>query len=340
MHDPAPAPQRESWGLRGLAVGLAVGGASTAEDWRRTFDWVDRAEALGLHSVWLPEGHFWKGATASPLVALAAFAARTRRLRLATTSLLLPIHHPLRVAEEVAALDALSAGRVILGVGRGFREPLFSGFGIDSSAKRVRFDEALDAILRAWAGEAIALEGDHFATLHGREVRACLRPVQRPHPPLAVAAFGRKGLLQAARRGLPYLASPVETLETIAENLAFHAEHLPAHFDLAQRVVPVMRTLHAARTDAEARRVLDALSSETRRLTGRVPRAIARAAEARPDERAVVGTISQVTDTLAHYRERLGLDLLVIPATAPGASHAERLASFERLVGEVLPALS
>ncbi len=302
-------------------------------------EWVDRAEALGLHSVWLPEGHFWKGATASPLIALSAFAARTRRLRLATISLLLPIHHPLRVAEEVAALDALSGGRVILGLGRGFRAPLFAGFGIDSSAKRVRFDEALDAILRAWAGEAIVLRGDHFATLRGRSVRASLQPVQRPHPPLAVAAFGRKGLLQAARRGLPYLASPVETLETIAENLAFHADHLPAGFEASQRVVPVMRVLHAARTDAEAQRVREALSSEARRLSGRVPRAIAHAVDAPADQRAIVGTTAQVTDALGTYRERLGIDLLVVPAQASGAQPGERIASFERLVGEILPAL-
>ncbi len=335
----ARSRERERWGLPGLSLGIALGGASTAAEWRELFDWVERAEALGLHSVWLPEGHFWTGSTPSPLVALSAFAARTRRLRLGTTSLLLPIHHPLRVAEEVAALDVLSGGRVILGMGRGFRAPLFAAFGIDAATKRDRFDEALDAILRAWSGEELSLDGDHFATRDGRAVRPCLRPLQRPHPPLAVAAFGRKGLLQAARRGLPYLASPIETFATLAENLAFHAAHLPPGRDPSDGVVAVMRTVHVAGSESEARRVLDAISTQTRRPSRRLPRALARAADARIEERAIVGPVAQATAALAPYRDQLGMDLLVVPAQAPAASLAERVASFERLAQEVLPAL-
>ena len=88
-----------------LPLGLAVGGADRPDAHAERLAWVDRAEALGMHSVWLPEGHFSRGASASPLVVLAAFAARTRRLRLGTTSLLISIHHPLRVAEEVSVLE-------------------------------------------------------------------------------------------------------------------------------------------------------------------------------------------------------------------------------------------
>ncbi|NNL66392.1 MAG: LLM class flavin-dependent oxidoreductase, partial [Myxococcales bacterium] len=169
-----------------LDLGIAVGGSDAPADFVRRCQAVDRAEALGLHSVWLPEGHFTRGASASPLLTLAAFAARTKRIRLGTTSLLISIHHPLRIAEEVSTLDALSGGRVWLGLGRGFRKPLFQGFGVEPGAKRDRFDLAVDAMLLAWSGEPVRLDGVHFATPDGA-VRAALRPVQRPHPPLLVA---------------------------------------------------------------------------------------------------------------------------------------------------------
>ncbi len=323
------------------ALGLALAAPRDAAGWARALARVERAEALGLHSVWLPEGHFRPGATPSPLVALAAFAVRTRRLRLATTSLLLPIHHPLRVAAEVATLDAISGGRVLLGLGRGFQPALFAAFGVAAGDKRDRFDEALDAILRAWSGQPLRLDGAHWGVAGGPEVRVGVTPVQRPHPPLVVAAFGRRGLLQAARRGLPYLASPLESLAALEENQALWRAHCATPTDPRAPAVPVMRTVHVARDDAEAARVREALAGELRPpAAGPVPAAFARAASEPLAERVVVGTAGAVAAQLARYRERLGMDLLVVRSEVPGASEAEREASLERLAGAVWPAVA
>lgn len=335
------------WGLPGPGpgLGIALGGPARSRDWHDILAWVDRAEALGLHSVWVPEMHFAPGVVSSPLLVLAACAARSRRLRLGTTSLLLPIRPPLRLAEEVAALDRLSGGRLLLGLGRGFRPPLFDAFGIDASTRRDRFDAALDLMLARWAGRAV----DRQATPFAREPEPgsatdpdAALPAQRPHPPLAVAAFGRKGLLQASRRGLPYLASPVEPLEMIEENLAFHRENLPAGVDPDALVVPIMRTVYVAASDSEAARVYAALERELRssRPQGEMPPALVRAAAADVDARAIVGTRNEVIERLADYRERLGMDLLVARPQVPAAEAAGREAALERLAGEVLPALS
>ena len=331
--------ERDRWGVRGLAVGIALGGASTGDEWQRALEWVAWAERHDLHSVWLPEMHFARGANTSPLLCLAAFAAHTRRLRLATTSLLLPIHHPLRIAQQVALLDRLSEGRVILGLGRGFRAPLFSAFGVDPSSKRDRFDESLDLILRAWKGEIVSLAGTRFAT--GRDTHPYREstPLQQPHPPLAVAAFGRKGLEQAARRRLPYLASPMETLDMIAENLEFYRAGLPAGSRPDGAVIPVMRTLFVAADDASRARVLENLAGDGRLSRARLPRSIARAVTAPLKERVLVGGVDEVTERLARYRERLGMNLLIVRPQIAGASRTEREDSLARLVEEVLPAL-
>jgi alkanesulfonate monooxygenase SsuD/methylene tetrahydromethanopterin reductase-like flavin-dependent oxidoreductase (luciferase family) len=319
-----------------IALGLALGGGRDPASWRARLRLVDVAEALGLHSVWLPEGHFVPGATASPLVGLAAFAARTRNLRLGTTSLLLPIHDPLSVATETATLDTLSGGRLMLGLGRGFRTPVFRGFGVEARAKRDRFDEALDSILMLWAGKQTALAGEHVPP----GGLALPRPLQTPHPPLLVAAFGRKGLVQAATRGLPYLASPLESLPTLEENYAIHRDHLVHGGATPAFEAPVMRTVHVAANDGEARRALEGLQAEfDARPTGAAG-VLARAARGRLEERVVVGTVSRVTDALALYRERLRVDLLIARVQLPGVSAPEQQASLERLAEQVLPEIA
>ncbi len=317
-----------------LALGLALSAPRSNDGWRRVHALAEHADGLGFHSLWLPENHFHPGATASPLAILAGLAARTRRIRLATTSLLLPIQHPLRVAADVATLDHLSGGRVLLGLGRGFRAPLFRAFGVDVTTKRDRFDESLDAMLRAWSGEPFRLEGDHWNARGNAPVRLELRPLQAPHPPLVVAAFGPKGLAQAARRGLPYLASPLEPLSILEENYARWRDGLGAEPDPRAPRVPVMRTVHVATDDVAADHVREALEREARAMSnagGKTPASIARAAAAPIAERVVVGTRAEVEDQLAALRERLGMDLLVARTEVPATDEAARDASLERL---------
>ena len=302
-----------------LRLGLALGGPSDATPWRPTIALATWADRNGFDSVWLPEGHLRPGATSAPLVALAAIAARTERVRLGTTSVLLSIHAPARVAADVATLDQLSGGRVVLGVGRGFEPATFRAFGVDPRDKRDRFDDALDAILATWRGARDAGAG-HLASC----------PLQDPHPPIWVAAFGPKGLAQAARRGLPYLASPIESFETLVANYARHAEALPAHVDRATLAVPVMRTVHVAASDAEARRVREAADAEFAVLASRARGALAARVAGAAADRTIVGTASAVLDQIAAYRERIAIDHLIV-RPAPRVPDAERRRSLEAL---------
>jgi alkanesulfonate monooxygenase SsuD/methylene tetrahydromethanopterin reductase-like flavin-dependent oxidoreductase (luciferase family) len=330
----------EQWGIRGLALGISIGGAANTGEWQRALEWVERAEGGQLHSVWMPEMHFLPGASTSPLLCLSALAARTRRIRLATTSLLLPIHPPLRIAEEATSLDHLSGGRLILGLGRGFRAPLFSAFGIDPATKRDRFDAALDLMLQAWRGESVSLRDSLFHVDEHPEEVTLPRPLQRPHPPLAVAAFGPKGLEQAGRRRLPYLASPIETFEQIRENLGLHRRACPEGDERVHPVIPIMRSVFVSDDNSAITRVVEGLGGEVRSaVSGRLPTAIARAVAAPPEQRIIVGGVSEVTDRLAEYREILGMNLLVVRPQLAGASDSERVESFDLLVNEILPAL-
>jgi len=221
------------------------------------------AESLGFDGFFLPESHLHAGARPSPLVALAALAGATERIRLATTSLLLPLRHPLLLAEEIATLDRLCGGRLILGLGRGFRPGTFDAFGVDPRRKRERFEEVLATLLRAWGLEPWWRDPPPPPPQGVPAVEP--RPLQQPHPPLWMAAFGPKAIDQAARIGLPYFASPMEPLEVLKANFERYRAALeqPAGAAHEPAVIPAMRTSEANVDPAAA---VDQLRRDARRL--------------------------------------------------------------------------
>lgn len=267
----------------------------------RLCEQAEFAEALGFDGFFLPENHFsGDGAIPEPMMLLAAVAARTSKIRLGTSSYLLPVRHPLQAAEQVAVLDRLSGGRVILGLGRGYQKAMFAAFDVDTREKRNLFAGALDVMRRAWAGEAVA-GGLPLAPL----------PVQRPHPPLWVAAFGPKAIAQAGRLGLPYLVSPVEPLPVIEANLARHRESLADAGHEAPLEVPIMRTVFVStepRVLEDVRARLAAQAAEMARNS--TLSAVSAASRTGIDDWAIVGTPDEVRAGIERYR-RLGMNRLV-----------------------------
>ena len=146
----------------GLNNSFAVPQGGTYEDaFREGFAAVDLAEELGMDSVWLPETHFApnRSAMGAPIVVASAIATRTKRLTVGMAVQVLPMIHPLRIAEEAATVDQLSQGRFEFGVGRGNDVRSYEIMGIDFGECSERFQEALDIILRAFSGGNLFLRG-------------------------------------------------------------------------------------------------------------------------------------------------------------------------------------
>jgi probable F420-dependent oxidoreductase len=135
-------------------------GRTFAREYGETLDLVRLAETLGFDSVWVSEHHgAGDGYYPSLLPVLAAFAAATDRILLGTGVLLTPFHHPLRLAEDAAAVDLLSGGRLILGLGLAWREEEFRAFGIAVRERVRRTEETIEILRRAWTGERFSYEG-------------------------------------------------------------------------------------------------------------------------------------------------------------------------------------
>ncbi len=174
-----------------------------AQALRRYLRHAQRAEAGGFDSVWLAERHFTGyGAIGNLVVFAGALAASTTRIRIGFAALVLALHNPYQLAEELAVLDVLADGRLLVGVGSGRAGVEARALGLAFEEPRALLDESLALLPRVWAGEPFDHEGPHFPA---RFPGARLRPQQRPHPPLLRAIVHDDSVIAAARARMPML---------------------------------------------------------------------------------------------------------------------------------------
>jgi alkanesulfonate monooxygenase SsuD/methylene tetrahydromethanopterin reductase-like flavin-dependent oxidoreductase (luciferase family) len=175
--------------------------------WARPFEDLYRdcieeavlAEELGYDHVWTTEHHFSEDSwSPSVLPILAAVAARTKQIRLGTYIVIAPLNNPIRVAEDVATVDIISRGRLDLGVGPGIDPKEFGTFGVPRKQRKARMYECLEIIRRCFTEERFSFKGKYYEF---PDVRMTLKPIQKPYPPLWVAAVGEKSLKDAANGG-------------------------------------------------------------------------------------------------------------------------------------------
>jgi len=180
-------------------------------------DCIVRTEELGFAGAWVPEHHLASGDgyMPSPMVALAAIAARTSTIRIGTGIALGPLYDPLRFAEDCAVLDILSNGRLSMGLAIGYRRREYDALGLDFTRRGARFDEFLQLVRRLWSGETVDFEG-RFFSMRGAKV-APLSP--RGQIPLFIGGFAPKALERVARFGDGYFGNE-EVCDTYLAKLA------------------------------------------------------------------------------------------------------------------------
>ncbi|HVN88616.1 MAG TPA: LLM class flavin-dependent oxidoreductase [Candidatus Binataceae bacterium] len=200
------------------------GSQSPVQRYRDTIEQAVAGEAMGFESVWPVEQHFNPGLSImpAPLLPLAAIAERTQRMKLGIAIVLLPLSHPLRVAEEIATLDVMSNGRVEFGVGRGAIPAHFRGFGVNQGDSRERLFEELDVIRQAWTQERLNYSGKFFQF---ENIEVVPKPVQKPYPPIRIAANSEDSFELMGREGYPiFAASQVNSFNRLRRLLPTYRE--------------------------------------------------------------------------------------------------------------------
>ncbi|MDO8432287.1 MAG: LLM class flavin-dependent oxidoreductase [Candidatus Binatus sp.] len=195
---------------------------NTAQRYRELIAESAEADRLGFDTVWLAEVHFAPrfSAMPTPLMILAAIAERTTRLRLGMAVNLMPLHHPLRLAEEIATLDVLSGGRVEFGAGRGAFALNYRGYGVEMANSRELFEEGLEIIKAAWTQRRLTFHVKHF---HADNLEVVPKPIQRPHPPIRLAANSVETFTFAGAHAYPIFAGgPVNPIPVLGERLEIY----------------------------------------------------------------------------------------------------------------------
>jgi len=325
-----------------------------------TIEQIVYADAQGFDIAWLAELHFYQpfSILPSPLILAAALAQRTTRIRLGIAVVLLPLQHPLRVAEDAAMVDILSQGRVELGAGRGAIAIHFQGFNVPYEESRERFEEALTLIERAWTHERCTFAGTYFQV---PDTAVVPKPLQPPLPPLRIAANSPETAAFAGHHGYPvFVAANINPFPKLPEHIDIYRRAFRAagHTEQQEHVAAVF-PVYVADSDAHVRHEVEAsilyyfrTVSEQLRLAERDPSAsytylqeVRRRMEAITWEEAdatmaLYGSPERCVQKLQEAHRQCGMEQVICWFNPGGlVPHRQVLSSMRRFAEEVMPAV-
>ncbi|HEX5299768.1 MAG TPA: LLM class flavin-dependent oxidoreductase [Streptosporangiaceae bacterium] len=305
--------------------------------YRETLDQAAYAEELGFSSVWLSEHHFSEeGYLPSLAAVLGALAVRTSRVRLGTAVLLAPLHHPLRLAEDLAVVDQLSGGRLDVGIAPGYKPDEFAVLGVPKAERGARTDETIEILRLAWSGERFSYAGKHFTF---DDVIVAPPPAQLGGPPIWIGGSSLAAARRASRYGLCFMPdsgagaeiydayrTSVSVPPRVATNrVLFAAESREKAWEICGP--HFLYQFNAYRQWFSAAGDDDSHGDELTDPSVLNP------------EHYFVGTPDDILAAITASQQRLGYEELVFWARPPGLPAEAATASLELIARHVLPAL-
>jgi alkanesulfonate monooxygenase SsuD/methylene tetrahydromethanopterin reductase-like flavin-dependent oxidoreductase (luciferase family) len=298
---------------------------------------VDAAAAAGFTTIWATEHHFhhFGGMTPSPQMLLTLISQRVPRVRLGTSVSILPLHQPLRVAEDFAMLDVLSGGRLEFGAGRGMALSGYEELGVEYAGSQDRMKEAVTLIDRAWSEPSFSFEGRYYRC---PELTVLPRPIQQPRPPIWItASVDPASFRWIGERGydlmvLPWLFPTAEQNVALYREARAEAGHTGPGRVMAMYPTHIAESAEAARAEAEPgwRHWRRLLAPEMATPTAKRPGLTAEVAEAMSYDYVVAerhvpfGTIAEARG-LVRWLESFGVTHLGLTFHFGGVDHAATL---------------
>ena len=318
------------------------------DDMQRRFaelaEQVRLADRLGFAS--LTKGsHYsaWPYQDFQQLPYLTRMMAEAPNLRLNAGIILLPLHKPLDLAEQLATMDVMSGGRVIVGAGLGYRDVELDGFGTARSDRIRRFEENLEAIKRLWTEDKVTMEGSHFTL---REASCPTKPVQKPHPPIWIGANADAAIRRAARLGTCWYINPHNRISTILEQLEVYRRALDDLDRPMPEELPIRREVFVADSREDAIRLCGphlagkyavyaswgqdkAMPAGDSDLTA--------AFEDLARDRFLVGSADEVAEQMIALARATGVNHIVMSIQWSGVPQSLALETLQRLAEDVFP---
>jgi alkanesulfonate monooxygenase SsuD/methylene tetrahydromethanopterin reductase-like flavin-dependent oxidoreductase (luciferase family) len=327
----------------GLVVrGQAEQGEDIYRRFQETLEFVRLADSLGFDSVTKTahySAHPFQMLQLVPM--LARFAAEAPRLRLNAGVLLLPLYSPLHVAEEFATLDVITNGKIILGVGLGYRDVEFKAFGVPRTQRARRFEANLIAIKRLWAEEKVTMTTPYFEL----DEASCMpKPLQQPHPPIWVGANADAAVERAARLGDCWYIGPAVEIGTLERQMELYRRALDAAGKPFPSELPMRREVFVAKTRDEAMRLcapyLGAKYAAYHSWRQELPTddsGIGQSFESMVGDRFLIGSPDQVAEQMLALHRRLGVNHVVMSTEWAGMPKSLAVETMEMIAKELIP---
>jgi len=316
---------------------------------------VQYGEELGFHSAWLAEHHFSRyGLGSSSLVLAASMAAQTKTIRLGTAVLVPPLHHPVRLAEDTATVDAISGGRLDVGFGRGTAGYEYTGLNVDREESQERFQESIGVIQGLWTTPEYSHHGRYYQV---DQTTLVPPPVQKPHPPIYLAATRTEATLEyVASTGHSLMVGVVQdTPDALDLCRRFVELSRTAGHNLPMSQIPFFRYFYVAESEAEARKDSQAALNWTLDMTQwrrtftvgsevnlRLQDWRDTRSELPPsydylcEHRAIIGTPDQCVAKIKELQQQ-GIEYFGCNFSFGGLDHKKLLRSMELFSREVMP---
>jgi len=308
------------------------------------------ADQMGFDSAWLTEHHFLAdGYCPSLLLTAAAIGAVTNNIRIGTGVLLLPLHDPVRVAEDAAVADLISEGRLILGLGLGYRPEEFNGFRRSLKERRGRMEEGIEILQKSWADESFSIDGRYYKL---ENINVMPKPVQKPIP-IWIGAFTEPAIRRAARIGAPLYIPAIGVIPIVKYLFDMHSSLVteyggnPDDFEK-----PLVREMYISDKNADDTwEIIKEHVTYTAKGYASWGSMVDRDGNLLSDpddpilydiarDQTIFGTPEQCIDTITQYKEELPIDNLICRFKFPGISHEEAMRSMNLFVEKVLPKVS
>ena len=324
----------------------------SSEVYARALEQADAAEDLGFDSVWLAEHHFSSyGYCPYPLLLAVKIGERTRRVRIGTAVVVLPLHHPLQLAEEIAMADGITGGRMEIGIGRGYQPYEFERVGLDISNNTAMYDEAVEVIEKALRGDSFSHQGQFYSF---PETTIFPTPIQQPRPPFWVASQQPSSVEASVRRGYNVITGGSGTSASLVAEFRTLFDQAVQKYELAHApTFGVQRQVYVTETDEEARKEAHQslwhtrVARHLRAGTGRVERgrAIAEPVEGEPTEEQMLesgiifGSPQTCLRKIQEYRDVARVEHFNCSFWVGSLSQEQVLSSMELFARHVMPHL-
>ena len=321
---------------------------SQSELYKQSLEQVKLAEGVNFDSAWISEHHFLPdGYCPYPPVVASAMAAVTNRIKIGSAGVILPLHDPIRVAEDAALVDNISNGRFNLGVVLGYRKEEFDGLCVPMKQRPSRMEEGIDIIVKAWTEENFSFEGKRYQYSN---INVTPKPLQQPHIPIYIGAFEEPGIKRAGRMGYPLLIGPGRTMQMVRDTLNFYnegAREVGRNPDGIEHIL--IRETYIHRNSENAKQggnkyIIDMykyyftlgvkMFVRGKQLTGLDDPLFDHLSE----ERFIIGSPEEAIRETKRYREELGISYIACRMVFPQADHETISKCIELFGKEVIPA--